>query len=73
MVCINKYDINEENSRQIESYCLSEGVRVVAKIPFDNVVTEAMVHGLPLVEYAHNGVSHQIEALWGVVLKSLNK
>ncbi|MFC1913312.1 ATP-binding protein [Chloroflexota bacterium] len=73
LVCINKCDINEENSRQIEGYCLLKGVAVAARIPFDNVVTEAMVHGQTVVEYARNGVSHQIEALWDSVLKSLNE
>ncbi|HUW46838.1 MAG TPA: ATP-binding protein [Dehalococcoidia bacterium] len=73
LVCINKYDINEDNTHQIERYCLSQGVEVAARIPFDNTVTKAMVAGLPVVEYSRNGVSHQIEALWELVLKSLAK
>jgi len=73
LVCINKYDINEENTHQIERYCLSQGVEVAARIPFDNTVTKAMVEGLPVVEYSRNGVSHQIEALWELVSKSLTK
>lgn len=72
MVCINKFDINEDNTREIERYCLSQKVQVTARISFDNMVTEAMVHGLPVVEYARNGVSQQIEALWELVVKSLN-
>jgi len=64
IVCINKYDINEENSHQIEGSCLSQGVEVAARIPFDNAVTEAMVQGVPLVEYSRNGISQQIEILW---------
>jgi MinD superfamily P-loop ATPase len=73
LVCINKYDINKDNTRQIESYCLSQGIEVAAMIPFDNVVTEAMVRGLPVVEYTRNSVSHQVEALWELVSKSLTK
>ena len=72
MVCINKYDINERNTRQIAEHCLGQGVEVAARIPFDNVVTEAMVHGVPVVEYNQNGVSQQIEVLWRKVLQSLN-
>ena len=64
IVCINKYDLNEDNSHQIESYCYNQGIEVASKIPFDNVVTEALVHGLPVVEYSQNNVSRQIEALW---------
>jgi MinD superfamily P-loop ATPase len=73
MVCINKYDLNEENTRQIESNCLSQGVEIAGKISFDNVVTEAIVHGVPVVEYRRNGVSQQIDSLWRTVLQSLNQ
>jgi len=73
LVCINKYDINEDNTHQIEGYCLGQGVEVAARIPFDNIVTEAMIHGLPVVEYSRNGVSRQIESLWEIVSKLLNK
>jgi MinD superfamily P-loop ATPase len=64
IVCINKYDLNEDNTRQIESYCHSQGIDIASKIPFDNVVTEALVKGLPVVEYSDNSVSQQIKALW---------
>jgi len=64
LVCINKYDINEVNSRQIETYCHTEGADVVAKFPFDNVFTEAMVHGMPVVKYSDGVVSQQIKRLW---------
>jgi MinD superfamily P-loop ATPase len=64
LVCINKYDIIEENTHQIEQFCLGQGVEVVSKIPLDNAVTEALVQGLPVVEYSQNRVSQEIEALW---------
>ena len=51
LVCINKFDINEEGSRQIETFCATRGIEVVAHIPFDRRVTEAQVQGVPLVEY----------------------
>jgi len=64
LVCINKYDINEENSRRIEDYCREQGIEVAARIPFDNIVTEAMVKGLPVVKYSDSPVSRQIKQLW---------
>ncbi len=67
MVCINKYDLNEENTRHIEDYCQSQGIKVAAKIPFDNAVTEAIVRGVPVVEYADGAVSREIEGLWDVI------
>jgi MinD superfamily P-loop ATPase len=71
LVCVNKYDINEDNSRKIEDYCLSQGLEVVAKIPFDNVVTEAIVKGVPVTEYAQGGVTREIESLWHCISQAL--
>lgn len=73
LVCINKYDINEDNTNQIESDCLNQGVEVAARIPFDNVVTEALVRGLPVVEYTQNSVARQIETLWQTVSTVLGR
>jgi len=72
LVCINKYDINEENSYRIESYCQKEGIEVAAKISFDDVVTEALVQGTPVVEYSDGRVSEQIRTLWQSVSNALN-
>jgi len=44
-----------------------QGIEVAAKIPFDNAVTEAIVRGVPVVEYADGRVSREIEGLWGVI------
>ena len=69
LVCINKYDINEDNTRQIDNYCLEQGIEVAARIPFDNAVTEAIVCGLPVVEYSHGKVAQGIESLWWRITK----
>jgi len=71
LVCINKYDLNEDNTRQIENYCLKLGVEVAAKIPFNNIVTEALVHGQPVVEYDHGTVCQEINKLWQRVTQVL--
>lgn len=69
IVCVNKYDINEENTEQIVNFCVSSGVEVVGKIPFDPIVTEAMVAGKPIVEYAPKSeVSEAIDELWKRIL-----
>jgi MinD superfamily P-loop ATPase len=67
IVCINKYDLNEDNTRQIEGYCNDQLIDIAVEIPYDNVVTEALVRGLPVVEYADNGISHQIKVLWEAI------
>ncbi|MDD5289108.1 MAG: ATP-binding protein [Dehalococcoidales bacterium] len=71
LVCINKYNINEKNTKQIETYCHTEGADVVVKIPFDNVFTEAMVHGMSVVNYSDGTASRQIKLLWQNVVEIL--
>ena len=71
LVCINKYDLNEDNARQIENYCLNQGVAVAARIPFDNIVTEALVLGQPVVEYSDGKVAQEIQRLWQKVTEVL--
>jgi len=73
MVCINKYDINEEVARQIERYCLSQGIETTSRIPYDDVATKALVKGLPVVEYTTNGISQQIKMLWQDVAGTLER
>jgi MinD superfamily P-loop ATPase len=71
VVCINKYDLNNENTRQIEGHCLRQGISIASKIPFDNVVTEALVRGMPVVEYSNGAVSLEIERLWDIISSKL--
>jgi MinD superfamily P-loop ATPase len=71
LVCVNKYDLNEENAVQIERYCAGQGVEVAARIPFDNAVTEAVVQGIPVVAYTQNRVTGEIESLWQKVRRLL--
>jgi MinD superfamily P-loop ATPase len=73
LVCVNKYDLNEENTYRIESYCADEGIEVAARISFDNVTTEAIVQGLPVVEYSNNKVTQQIKELWQIIPAKLEK
>jgi len=71
LVCVNKFDLNEDNTNRIESYCGKEGIEVPARISFDNIMTEAIVQGLPVVEYSHNRVAQQIEELWQIISAKL--
>lgn len=68
LVCINKYDINEENTDRIESSSAQMNVPVVGKIPYDNVITEALIHGVPVIEYTQEGIARQIRSMWEMVV-----
>ena len=67
VVCINKYDINEANSRRITEFCRERGVTIVRNIPYDPVVTEAMVAAMPVVEFSEGAVSDAIKEIWASI------
>ena len=62
--CINKFDINLQNSVQIESWCRKNSIPLIGKIPFDEEVTKSMVQGIPLTEYTNNSASREIINMW---------
>jgi len=64
VVCINKYDLNEKNTAAIREYCRANGIDVAAMIPYDNIMTDAMVKGVPVVEYSGGEVAGEIKNLW---------
>jgi len=72
LVCINKYDLNEDNAFRIESLCHEQDIEVVSKIPFDNVVIEALVNSMPVVEYSEGTVAQEIKHLWQTISRALD-
>jgi MinD superfamily P-loop ATPase len=64
VVCINKCDINLENTEKIEHYCKSNNINIVGQLPYDTVVTEAMIHEKTVVEYSESSFSDSISNMW---------
>jgi MinD superfamily P-loop ATPase len=73
LVCINKHDLDGEGTRRIEDYCCRTKVDVAAKIPFDQAVTEAVVQGVPIVEYSDGPVARCIAQLWRDLARRLQQ
>jgi MinD superfamily P-loop ATPase len=65
LVCINKADLNPTNRTAIKRYCAAEGIEVVGELPFDTVVTEAMVQGQPVTVYQPEGaMTAALRQMW---------
>jgi MinD superfamily P-loop ATPase len=64
VVCVNKYDINPQKSGEIDGYCADRNIEVVGHIPFDTVVTEAMVQGQPVTAYDDGPVTQELRQVW---------
>jgi MinD superfamily P-loop ATPase len=67
IVCINKWDLNEDMTRLIENDANQQGVTVAGRIRYDRAVTEAQIGGLALVEYVSSGAAQDMNLLWGKV------
>ncbi len=72
LICVNKYNINVDNTRRIVELCESKGVKITGKIHFDSLVTRGMAAGKPVVEYSLKSlISNDIAELWNQNLKHL--
>jgi MinD superfamily P-loop ATPase len=72
LVLINKADVNPAQTAVIEAYCQAEGIPLVGKLPYDTVVTEAMVHGEPVTAYRPEGpLASALAEMWARLRQGL--
>ncbi len=65
MVCINKADIHPAGARQIAAFCKEHKLEVVGSIPFDEAVTQAMIHGDAVTAYRSDSqASLKMAEIW---------
>lgn len=71
VVCVNKYDINVENTRRIEDYCRKNNITVVGRLPYDTVVTKAMIHEKTVIEFSEGSFSDKLKRMWEKIREML--
>lgn len=64
MVCINKYDINENVATEIENFAASKDIKLVGKIPFDDTVMKSINELKPITYYKDSLAERAIEDMW---------
>lgn len=73
LVVINKVDLNAGQAEEIAGFCAGHGVEVVGRIPYGDVVTEAMVQGQPVTAYTDGRVAEALRGAWAQVKRRLLK
>jgi MinD superfamily P-loop ATPase len=73
LVCINKYDINRENTKKIEKRCGEREVPVVGQLPYDKAVTAAMIRKKSVAEHDCGEVSIEVKRMWNEIKEVLFK
>jgi MinD superfamily P-loop ATPase len=63
-VCINKFDINLENTDRIVAYCEKNVSRIIGKIPYEPKVVEALVNRKTVMEYPCNEIQGIVHRMW---------
>jgi len=64
MVCINKYDINEDMSKEIEKFINEKELVLVGKIPYDDTVMKSINELKPITFYKDSIAEKAIENMW---------
>jgi len=73
IVCINKFDINVNNTENIKKYCRKNKIEIVGVIPYDTTVTKAMINEKTIIEFSNDELSQKIEKMWTKIEKILIK
>ena len=71
-VAVNKWDINPRRTAGIVGFCRSREIPLVGRVPFDPVVTEAMVQGQPVTVFRDGPVSGELRRLWDALRQELS-
>ena len=64
VVIINQFDLNPEEADRIEAHCNSKGYEVIARLPHDPVVTQAMVQRKVVTEIPGSPLAESLGKVW---------
>ena len=70
--CINKYDINEKVTEEIENYCKDNDIYLVGKIPYDDMVLKSINQLIPIIYYEDSQASKAIRQMWDNICQHLD-
>ncbi len=63
-VCINKYDVNHDLTKNIERNLVTREIPLLAKVPYDKAITAAQIEGKSVVEYSDSPAAREIKKLF---------
>ncbi|NEZ46700.1 (4Fe-4S)-binding protein [Clostridium niameyense] len=64
MVCINKYDINEQISIEIKKFIDKEELKLVGEIPYDDMVMKSINELRPITKYKESIANNAINNMY---------
>ena len=69
MICVNKFDLNMEQTKAIEHFAKEKKMPVLGEIPFDPIFIESMVRGQTIFEYRKSSPTGlAVQHIWNKVI-----
>lgn len=72
VVCINKSDINAFNASKIREYCALNDIAIIGELPYDPIVSSAIVSRKTLLEVSDSQLSSKIIKIWKKILDEID-
>lgn len=63
-LCINKAGINPAKTQEIRDYCDRRGLQLLATLPYDHIITRAMLESKSVIELGESEMGSLIEDCW---------
>jgi len=63
-VCVNKFDLNLKNTKEIEGFCRSNNIKLIGKIPYDDQVLIYLSQKKFIVDCNDSEVAIEIKNMW---------
>lgn len=71
--CVNKFDINPTMTEAIEEQCHRRAVPIVARIPYSQEVTQAMIARTSVIEHGVGPVAEELARAWKQIRTELGR
>ncbi|MBB5347093.1 4Fe-4S binding protein [Desulfoprunum benzoelyticum] len=71
LLCINKFDLNLEMTQKLEDEARERKMQIVGRVPFDPLITEAMIAARSVIEYQHDSrIAVAVREIWHNIVAS---
>ncbi len=71
MLCVNKFDLNIDQTKMIEGLAKRKKIEVIGRIPFDLIFTKSMIQRKTIVEYnSTSPAGIAVKEIWGNIMNS---
>lgn len=71
-VCMNKWDINPSMTEKIERVVTGHAASVIGRIPYDQAVTAAQMHGTTVIEDSNGPAAESVRHVWETICRIIS-